>query len=129
MGCLFLGIYGLIVRGRFFPTDASIPSSAWLGASGLVGFVIGDLLLFQAFISIGARLSMLVYATAPIFTALVGLVVFGRRAEPPGFGWHGSHPFGDRDRGAIQKGGGRGWPRAFGPRVACAAPFWRWVGL
>ena len=86
LGCLFLGIYGLLVRGRFFPIDAAIASWAWLGASGLVGFVIGDLLLFQAFIDTGARLSMLVYATAPIFTALLGLAVFGERLSLLGLG-------------------------------------------
>ena len=75
----FLGVYGLAVRGLFLPIDA--PASAWLvlGASGLVGFVIGDLALFQAFVDIGSRLSMLVYATAPIFTAVLGFAIFGER--------------------------------------------------
>jgi drug/metabolite transporter (DMT)-like permease len=86
LGCVFLGIYGLFVRGRFFPIDAAVASWAWLGASGLVGFVIGDLLLFQAYIDIGARLSVLVYATAPIFTALLGLAVFGERLSLLGLG-------------------------------------------
>ena len=76
---VFLGVYGLAARGLFLPVDA--PASAWLllGASGLVGFVIGDLALFQAFVDIGSRLSMLVYATAPIFTAVLGFAAFGER--------------------------------------------------
>src|SRR5208282_6791772 len=56
------------------------------GASGLVGFVLGDLCLFQAFIDIGSRLSMLVYATAPVFTAVLGFAVFGERLTPLGTG-------------------------------------------
>lgn len=75
----FLGAYGLLVRGLFIPLDASPSAWLWLSASGLVGFVLGDLCLFQAFIDIGARLSMLVYATAPIFTALLGFAAFGER--------------------------------------------------
>jgi drug/metabolite transporter (DMT)-like permease len=78
-GCVFLGAYGLVVRGSFFPFDA--PLSAWLGlgASGLVGLVAGDLLLFQAFIDCGSRIAMLVYATAPAMTALLGFLVLGEK--------------------------------------------------
>jgi drug/metabolite transporter (DMT)-like permease len=49
------------------PLDAPLSLWLWLGASGLLGFVIGDLLLFQAFIEIGARISMLIYASVPPF--------------------------------------------------------------
>jgi drug/metabolite transporter (DMT)-like permease len=81
----FLGAYGLAVRGLFLPLDASPSAWLWLSASGLVGFVLGDLCLFQAFIDIGARLSMLVYATAPIFTALLGYAAFGEGLGPLAF--------------------------------------------
>jgi drug/metabolite transporter (DMT)-like permease len=83
---IFLSIYGLARRGLFFPSDASTSAWLWLCASGLVGFVIGDLCLFQAFIDIGARLSMLVYATAPVFTAILGFAAFGERLNPIGAG-------------------------------------------
>jgi drug/metabolite transporter (DMT)-like permease len=76
---LFLGIYGLLSRGLFIPIDAPASAWLWLSASGLVGFVIGDLCLFQAYIDIGARLSLLVYATTPIFTAILGFIAFGER--------------------------------------------------
>jgi drug/metabolite transporter (DMT)-like permease len=53
--------------------------SAWIGLSlsGVVGFVVGDLLLFQAFVLIGARLSMLIYASTPAMTALGGYLFLG----------------------------------------------------
>jgi drug/metabolite transporter (DMT)-like permease len=86
LGCLFLGLYGLATRGLFLPLDAPLVAWAFLGASGLVGFVLGDLFLFQAFIDIGARLSMLVYATAPVFTAIMGFAVFGERISLLGVG-------------------------------------------
>jgi drug/metabolite transporter (DMT)-like permease len=83
---VFLGAYGLAARGRAVPFDAPLEAWAWLGVSGLVGFVLGDLCLFQAFIDIGSRLSMLVYATAPVFTAILGFLAFGERLSPLGAG-------------------------------------------
>jgi drug/metabolite transporter (DMT)-like permease len=86
VACVFLGLYGLATRGSFFPFDAPASAWMWLGASGLVGFVIGDLCLFEAFIDIGARLSMLLYATAPVFTAILGFLAFGERLTLLGAG-------------------------------------------
>ncbi len=71
MAFFFIGIYSWIARGFFFPTDASLFQWKWLALSGLIGFVIGDLLLFQAFVVVGARISMLMMALAPPFTALI----------------------------------------------------------
>lgn len=71
----FIGIYSFVVRGHFFPTDATAYNWQWLSLSGLIGFVIGDLLLFQALVVIGARISMLVMALAPPFAALIGWLV------------------------------------------------------
>jgi Predicted permeases len=81
---VFFAAYGLIIRGRVLPTDAPASAWLWLSASGLVGFVLGDLCLFQAYIDIGARLSLLVYATAPVFTALLGFAIFGESLSPLG---------------------------------------------
>jgi drug/metabolite transporter (DMT)-like permease len=86
VGFVFLGIYCLVVRGSVLPLDAPLESWLWLGASGLVGFVIGDLLLFQAFIDIGSRIAMLVYATAPAMTALLGFIALGERITLVGAG-------------------------------------------
>ena len=54
----FIGFYSWVARGFFFPTDATLYQWEWLALSGLVGFVIGDLLLFQALVVVGARISM-----------------------------------------------------------------------
>ncbi|MBN2636405.1 MAG: DMT family transporter [Prolixibacteraceae bacterium] len=71
----FIGIYSWLARGFFFPADATLFQWKWLAFSGLVGFVIGDLLLFQAFVVVGARISMLMMALAPPFTALIGYFI------------------------------------------------------
>ena len=49
--------------------DAGAERWGWLALSGLVGFVIGDWFLFQSFVVIGARISMLIMALAPPITA------------------------------------------------------------
>jgi drug/metabolite transporter (DMT)-like permease len=86
VGFAFLAAYCLVVRGSILPLDLAPRSWLWLGASGLVGFVIGDLLLFQAFIDIGSRIAMLVYATAPAMTAFLGFLVLGERITLAGAG-------------------------------------------
>ena len=74
----------VIITGiNFFITDGftNIPLTAYatkmLLISGFIGFVLGDLFLFQAFIVIGARISMLIMALAPPITALLGYFILG----------------------------------------------------
>lgn len=72
-----IGTYSWISRGFFFPTDATWFAWKWLALSGLIGFVIGDLLLFQSYLIIGARVAMLLMALAPPFAALIGWLLLG----------------------------------------------------
>jgi drug/metabolite transporter (DMT)-like permease len=76
---VFLSVYMLFSRGLFFPSDASFHNWVWLALSGLVGFVIGDLCLFQAFVVIGARTSMLIMSLAPPIAAFTGWIILGER--------------------------------------------------
>ncbi len=64
-------------NGMFLPLDAGAERWAWLALSGLVGFVIGDLMLFQAFVVVGARISMLIMALTPPITAFVSWLMLG----------------------------------------------------
>jgi len=72
LAVIFLGITLLFTQGYFFPTDATFENWFWLGLSGVVGFFIGDLLLFQSYIVIGSRTSQLVMSLAPMLTAVIG---------------------------------------------------------
>lgn len=72
---LLLSVYSWLVRGVAFPVDASAHAWLWLSLSGLVGFTVGDLCLFRAFVRLGARVSMLLMATVPPITALLGLLI------------------------------------------------------
>lgn len=82
MAFFFIGIYSFIARGFFFPSDATLFQWKWLALSGLVGFVIGDLLLFQALVVVGARIAMLVMALAPPFAAFIGWLLLGEVMSP-----------------------------------------------
>ena len=77
IGFMFLGTLTLFTRGEFFPTGASSHNWIWLSLSGFVGFVLGDLFLFRAYIVVGARISMLIMSLAPPIAALVGWLLMG----------------------------------------------------
>jgi drug/metabolite transporter (DMT)-like permease len=77
MAFFFLGIFTLFSRGAFFPSGASPHNWIWLSMSGLVGFVLGDLFLFRAYVVVGARISMLIMSLAPPIAALVGWLIMG----------------------------------------------------
>ncbi len=75
--CLFLGLGGWIVTGSPWPVDAGWDRWMWLGISGIVGLVIGDAFLFQAFVWIGPRISMLMMSLAPIIAAFTAWIFLG----------------------------------------------------
>ncbi len=79
IGVFLLSVFTYFMRGKFFPTDASTHVWIWLSLSGLVGYGIGDLLLFEAFVVVGARISMLVMSSVPIFTAIISLLFLGEQ--------------------------------------------------
>lgn len=77
IGMVFLSIFTLLTRGYLFPVDATASEWFWLLLSGLVGIVIGDLLLFEAFVQIGSRISMLIYASVPPLSGILAFVFLG----------------------------------------------------
>lgn len=76
MGLVFLAIFNAIFNDGFLPSATGY-QWFWLTLSGVVGFVLGDLFLFRAFILIGARISMLIMALVPPITALIGWITLG----------------------------------------------------
>ncbi len=74
---ILITIYTTFSRGYVLPVDASFQAWLWLGLSGIVGFFIGDLCLFKAFITIGSRVSLLIYSLAPPISAILGYFMFG----------------------------------------------------
>jgi drug/metabolite transporter (DMT)-like permease len=66
MALVPLGAYTWVTRGSVLPMDASPRAWMWLSLSGLVGFAVGDLCLFRAFVLVGARISMLIIPVSMI---------------------------------------------------------------
>jgi drug/metabolite transporter (DMT)-like permease len=79
MGFVPLCLWGLVSRGHALPLDAAPSAWAWLALSGLVGFTLGDLCLFRAFVLIGPRLSTLIMASVPVWTSLLGFIFLDER--------------------------------------------------
>lgn len=71
MAFVIMTAFTFVTRGMLLPFDATPHAWIWLIISGLIGFVIGDLFLFQAYVLIGARISMLIMALAPPITAVL----------------------------------------------------------
>jgi len=76
IGLVFLAVFNAIFNDGFLPSATSY-QWFWLVLSGVVGFVLGDLFLFRAFILIGARISMLIMALVPPIAALIGWITLG----------------------------------------------------
>jgi len=73
----FLAISGAIARGVPFPYDAPLRTWIYLSLSGLVGFVISDFFLFNAYILIGSRITVIFQSLTPVFTALFAYIFIG----------------------------------------------------
>jgi drug/metabolite transporter (DMT)-like permease len=77
IGFTFLSIFTLITRGQILPLDATSETWKWLLISGFIGFFIGDILLFEAFIRVGARISMLIFASVPPMSGILAYFILG----------------------------------------------------
>ncbi len=76
---LLLCISAFFMRGIALPVDADLHNWIWLSVSGIIGFVLGDIFLFQAYIEIGSRISLLIMSAAPPLTALIGFIFLEER--------------------------------------------------
>ncbi len=74
IGFVLISIFTAFSRGMILPLDATASAWIYLSISGLIGFVIGDLFLFQAYLEIGSRISMLIMALVPPITAVLGFI-------------------------------------------------------
>ncbi len=67
----YLMITHLVLYGSLLPIHAESFRWEWLALSGFIGLVFGDGLLFEAFVLIGARLSMLLMSLVPIISTVL----------------------------------------------------------
>lgn len=62
-----------------FPFAIEPSRFLYLGISGLIGFVIGDTMLFESFLLIGPRLAMLLALLVPLCSSLLAWVFLGEK--------------------------------------------------
>jgi drug/metabolite transporter (DMT)-like permease len=74
LAVILLSLTHFILLGNLFPWDAESTRWFWLAISGIIGLVFGDALLFQAFLWIGPRLSMLLMSLTPVISTLVAWI-------------------------------------------------------
>lgn len=71
-----LGLHWVLL-GEPFPQGVSGERWFWLGISGFIGLALGDALLFQAFVMVGPRISMLIMALAPVLSVILAWLFLG----------------------------------------------------
>ena len=74
---LFLAVLHLLTKGQLWPLGVESFRWAWLALSGVVGLVLGDSALFQAFLIIGPRRSMLMMTLAPVISTVLAWLWLG----------------------------------------------------
>lgn len=77
LAIVFLVITHWLFLGQPFPTSVGLERWMWLGLSGIIGLVLGDALLFQAFVMIGPRLSMLLMSLVPVISTFFAWLFLG----------------------------------------------------
>lgn len=82
LASVILTVINFFMTDGFSSVSMDLQSIGLLFLSGLIGFVIGDLFLFQAFVLIGARISMLIMALSPPMTALLGFLMLKEAMKP-----------------------------------------------
>lgn len=76
---ILLSATHFILTGHFIPYQAEPFRWFWLGLSGIIGLVLGDAMLFQAFVMIGTRITMLLMSIVPVISALLAWIFLGER--------------------------------------------------
>lgn len=79
IGFILISVFTYFTRGYFLPTDGTIHNWTWLGISGFIGFFLGDLFLFQSYLEVGPRISMLILGAAPPMTAILGYIFMNEK--------------------------------------------------
>jgi drug/metabolite transporter (DMT)-like permease len=78
MALAMLVVVHQVAFGTPFPFHAGAHRLIALGLSGLIGYALGDALLFEAFLLLGARLAMLIMTLSPIISAILAWLFLGQ---------------------------------------------------
>lgn len=70
-----------IMLGKPLPMEAEPERWFWLGLSGIVGLALGDVFLFQAYVTIGPRMGLLLLSLAPAIASILAWLFLSERLE------------------------------------------------
>jgi drug/metabolite transporter (DMT)-like permease len=73
----FLMLINLVLYGYLLPFDAGAERWLWFMLSGIIGYAVGDVFLFQSFLYIGPQRAMLMMSLAPLMSAGMAWMFFG----------------------------------------------------
>lgn len=76
---IFLSATLFVLTGTPYPTNTNAETWFWLTMSGLVGYVFGDICLFNAYLVIGSRFGQLFMTIAPAMAAFSGFILLGEK--------------------------------------------------
>jgi len=77
-----LALLHWLLFGTPFPFTIETDRFLYLGVSGIIGFVIGDGMLFESFLMIGPRLAMLLALLTPVFSTVLAWGLLGETLLP-----------------------------------------------
>jgi len=79
LAAVFLFGMLFITTGNLWPENVNNQAYMYLIISGIVGLSLGDLCLFRAFVIIGTRLTLLIFAISPIIAAVTAWIMLGEQ--------------------------------------------------
>lgn len=85
LATLLLALGMWFVVGSPLPRYTTADTWLWLSLSGLVGFVAGDICLFNSYLIIGSRFGQLLMTVAPIAAAIAGWILLGETMSATAF--------------------------------------------
>ncbi len=137
LAVLFLTILHLLMQGQLWPLQAESFRCGWLALSGVVGLVLGDSALFQAFLIIGPRRSMLMMTLAPVLSTIMAWLWLGETLRwqevaailitVAGIAWVVSERKNKNGNGAVTADGGK--PYLLGILLGLGAALGQSLGL
>jgi drug/metabolite transporter (DMT)-like permease len=63
-----------VFEGSLYPIGMDAGNVVLIGLSGVLGFCIADLFIFSSFVQLGARQTMVIMTTSPLFSALMARI-------------------------------------------------------